>query len=62
MEDLKIESLKSQAFDLLKKKEELIMDYNFTLNNLRKTLEDSLDELQNSLNKVLNDIEENVKN
>lgn len=62
MEDLKIESLKSQAFDLLKKKEELLMDYNFTLNNLRKTLEDSLDELQNSLNKVLNDIEENVKN
>lgn len=62
MEDLKIESLKSQAFDLLKKKEELIMDYNFTLNNLRKTLEDSLDELQNSLNKVLNDIEQNVKN
>jgi len=62
MEDLKIESLKSQAFDLLKKKEELLMDYNFTLNNLRKTLEDSLDELQNSLNKVLNDIEQNVKN
>lgn len=56
-----MEDLKAQAFDLLKKKEELIMNYEFTVSTLRNQLEDSLGLIQKELNGVLEKINADVE-
>lgn len=56
-----MEDLKAQAFDLLKKKEELIMNYEFTVSTLRNQLEDSLGLIQKELNGVLEKINDDVE-